>query len=337
MVTGIFPLLSLLVLAAFIGLVILAVSVVRRIRRDEEIRWRHILGIGMGLCVLDYVACMAVLVAAGLSHSAEAIRRAPLACAVLTILLVVVPVGSLVWLKRKRAPAGSRWLPQPPAIFRRLDRTTILAVIWVIGVLVLLGCVYEARYPILLAASRHGISALVRLLVLAGVNADCSDPRGSPIEYAVEQGDTRLAIFLIEHGSRYLDDSFRDGSTALSTAARKGYADVIEVILRRGCGGVDVRDRDGRTALMGACLGGHMGLVRSLLDRGADVNAEDDQGFTPLMAAVYDNHPEVVAELLRRGADPHHQDRYGRSPLRAATQDGDPEMLRVFEQAGVRP
>jgi hypothetical protein len=96
-------------------------------------------------------------------------------------------------------------------------------------------------------------------------------------------------------------------STALTTAAYKGQADVVKNLLDKGA---DVNERGGCgfgwpsvTPLICAAYGGHMEAVKELIDRGADVNKSDGEGWTPLVQAVDEGHVGITKLLIEKGAD----------------------------------
>lgn len=84
--------------------------------------------------------------------------------------------------------------------------------------------------------------------------------------------------------------------TALMHAAMKGYADIVEMLLRQGAR-VNARTDDGRTALMLAAGEGHAQAVRALLDGGADLHARDVQGTNALGFARKNGHADIVRML----------------------------------------
>lgn len=59
---------------------------------------------------------------------------------------------------------------------------------------------------------------------------------------------------------------------------------------------LDQTDKEGLTALSWACLKGKLQLVRELVDRGAATTHADRSGRTPLDLAAFCGDPEVVCE-----------------------------------------
>ncbi|MFO0957833.1 MAG: ankyrin repeat domain-containing protein [Isosphaeraceae bacterium] len=129
------------------------------------------------------------------------------------------------------------------------------------------------------------------------------DPRG--LTEAVDQGDTlNVMIALDEHPDwlEYWDPSLI--ARPLHFAAGRGYADMVQELLRRGAE-VNPRDYQGKTPLHWAAQGGFYEVVDALITRGADLFALDDQGWTPLvLSAMRGGEPysRVANLLLERGA-----------------------------------
>ena len=60
------------------------------------------------------------------------------------------------------------------------------------------------------------------------------------------------------------------GSTALCSAAYRGYVDIVKALLDKGADADKARTDDGSTPLVMAAFNGHVDVVKALLDKGAD-------------------------------------------------------------------
>lgn len=108
-----------------------------------------------------------------------------------------------------------------------------------------------------------------------------------------------------------------DGRTPLMRAAKRGYTDIVRVLLDNGSD-VRKRDKNNKTALMGASKKGHLDIVKLLIESHADVNAHDNSGRTSLMRAAFLGYDEVVKVLIQAKADVNAQDNKGRTALMEA-------------------
>ena len=152
-------------------------------------------------------------------------------------------------------------------------------------------------YTIAGAASRDKTDDVIRQLQ-DHKDANVTDDNGeTPLCYAAQFGDLRMAQALIFYGANVnARDPF--GNTALHWAAQKGSSEVIQ-------------------ALLGAK---------------AAVDPQNRQGVTPLMMAAKSNQALAVRLLMKNGADPKKQDFTGRDALGWA--DGKPAVLTVLHTAG---
>lgn len=107
-----------------------------------------------------------------------------------------------------------------------------------------------------------------------------------------------------------VNDTSKDGNTALMYAAQYGNEKVVEILLKRGAN-PNLTNEFGRTALMIASGNCFTKVMQVLLEYGADVNKGDKIGnFTALMLACDadpdipgDRAEEAVKLLLDAGAD----------------------------------
>ena len=117
--------------------------------------------------------------------------------------------------------------------------------------------------------------------------------------------------------------STQGGMTPLLLAARQGYTDSVQTLIRAGADVNQVSAGDKTSPLLIATLNGHFDLAKYLLDQGANPNLAEDNGATPLYAVVncqwapkslypqpraYLNQStgylDLMKALLDKGADP---------------------------------
>ncbi len=90
--------------------------------------------------------------------------------------------------------------------------------------------------------------------------------------------------------------------TPLSTAARHGRNDVVNLLSGRSADVQSRTDIFAEAALHAAAEGGYEAIVATLLDNGADVDAKFG-GISPIYAAASRRHRPVVQFLLQGGAN----------------------------------
>ena len=112
------------------------------------------------------------------------------------------------------------------------------------------------------------------------------------------------------------------GMTPLLWAAKRGFGDVVEVLLAFGSS-MDVssesllgaQDAEGSTCLHHAARKSHNDVVSLLLDAGAPVNAQNADLSTPLHWAARKNNLDAIRLLLAHGADAAAKNKWGATPI----------------------
>ncbi|ROQ69354.1 ankyrin repeat protein [Streptomyces sp. 840.1] len=123
---------------------------------------------------------------------------------------------------------------------------------------------------------------------------------------SADDGDAVSVARLLKHVAA-VDAVGTGGRTALDTAAERGHADVVRLLLGAGA---DPQQRAGEhqesTPLCLAASRGHRAVVEVLLDAGAHTGAQGRMNWVPLVLAATagdEGFPETVDLLLDRGAD----------------------------------
>jgi ankyrin repeat protein len=127
------------------------------------------------------------------------------------------------------------------------------------------------------------------------------------------------------------------GLTPLGLAARNGYMELIDLLLRKDGINFDLEDWDGRTPLWWAAEHGHEAVVSLLLETGkVNVDSKDRKhGQTPLWRATENGHNAVVKLLLDTGkVDLHLTDRLGHSILWRAAENGHEAVTKLLLETG---
>jgi ankyrin repeat protein len=147
---------------------------------------------------------------------------------------------------------------------------------------------------------------------------------------AAEKGYAEVVKMLLAAGAEA-------NSSALTTAAEKGYAEIAKMLLAAGA----IVNAGGHfsqlTPLMAAASEGHTEVVQALLEAGADVNkGMFGEHETALYYAAQKGHAETARLLLQKGANPNGGEgaRWGKAPLLAAVENGHTEVVRALLEAG---
>jgi uncharacterized protein len=121
---------------------------------------------------------------------------------------------------------------------------------------ILTGCAVSAAHITpLAAAARRGDAAAIHDLVSRG--ADPNEPAGSngwtPVMHAIHKHQNEAVTALIDAGAD-VNRATVAGQTALMMAAGYGYADVVQILLRRGAD-ARIKDANGESAIDWALAG----------------------------------------------------------------------------------
>ena len=117
----------------------------------------------------------------------------------------------------------------------------------------------------------------------------------------------RLVAVLLGHNADVNKEDFYDRATPLGWAARKGWHESADRILKAGAN-VDAGFPGGKTPLIEAAQGGHVLTVKVLLNHGADFGAKDERGITALAWLYRCPSPrkeEVIALLTQVEREAH--------------------------------
>ena len=104
----------------------------------------------------------------------------------------------------------------------------------------------------------------------------------TPLLWALEQGHTAVAETLAIFADFSLNLTGREGSNALSLAAKYGYERIVNLLLVAYRVDANAWDKNNRTPLSHAAQQGQPAVFQLLLDRGANIEATDNGGLTAL-------------------------------------------------------
>jgi len=131
----------------------------------------------------------------------------------------------------------------------------------------------------------------------------------SPLAVAVYFGCSEMVEILLEKGADPINTFLMGGDMKqeepmLHIAASKGYADIVEHLIKHGAPVDDARGIYGRTPLHVAAAEGQVQIAELLLSKGADIEARTISARdTPLHKAAFCNQAGVVSLFLSHGVD----------------------------------
>ncbi|MCJ1389673.1 hypothetical protein MMC18_002530 [Xylographa bjoerkii] len=163
---------------------------------------------------------------------------------------------------------------------------------------------------------------------------------------AAERGSLKAVRLLLDRREVTLDGINRRGETALESAARNDYVDVVKLLLERSAYSEDKHSLE--RALLGAMSGSkqHHELAKLFCTTGkVNANAQRQDGSTLLYSAASskddssrkENGEEITKFLLELGADPNLLDIEGKGPLHQAALYNNTKTLKLLLEHGVDP
>uniref|UniRef100_A0A673AYN2 Ankyrin repeat domain 52 n=1 Tax=Sphaeramia orbicularis TaxID=375764 RepID=A0A673AYN2_9TELE len=194
----------------------------------------------------------------------------------------------------------------------------------------------ESNIPVspLHLAAYYGHCDALRLLCETLVSLDVRDIEGqTALHLAAKRGFTQCVEVLLKHQASYTVKEHKHKRTALHAAAAEGHVDCLLLIPLTGVCSLFVVCR---TALMLATLGRHIDCVHILLEKGAKADAADKKGFTALHRATMLGSEDCVSALLDHGASALCRDSQGMTPLHLAASCGHTDVLHSLLKAAVK-
>lgn len=152
---------------------------------------------------------------------------------------------------------------------------------------------------------------------------------------AVQRSYLDVATTILESGEVNIDTPDNLGFTALMQAAKKGDADMTELLLKF-CADVNQKNESGKTALMLACFAGEKDTIKLLREYGAKYDDFDNGGSTAIHWAVDGGHPNLIDWMIADGADPNICDKHSSwTPLlRCASVSGNYQVASCLLREG---
>lgn len=192
-----------------------------------------------------------------------------------------------------------------------------------------------------LAVKKKDVEMIRRLLSRSDVNVNINDNKfGTPLKYALNQGDLDIAKILIDAGAFIDTIDQPEQQTALHLAVKNQDVAMIEYLLSRHAN-VNVPDKMNRTPLHKAAeyfrnfnvIKGRK-ILELLLNAGANVEMQDSMGKTALHYLVRDAGVEIVEILLNFRPNVNKKDNRGRVPLFNAIAGENVDVVKLLVDRG---
>ena len=121
-------------------------------------------------------------------------------------------------------------------------------------------------YTPLHVAAVHGHVEAIAVLLAGGADANIRNKRGvTPLLLACSENQTVIPQVLVDNSDVDLNSCDKAGSSALIIASKKGYIDLVLILLEIGVD-PNIQDNDHQTALCWASRQGHKYLIEVLMD-----------------------------------------------------------------------
>ncbi len=187
---------------------------------------------------------------------------------------------------------------------------------------------------------RNDIDAVRNLLSL-GADPSLATPDGlTPLMRAVDVGDCGIVKALLDTQRAECNAIDAAGYTALHDAAKRGNADIIDLLLSAGST-PDTLSSSGLNALHYSALFGHASAVSMLMARtSGSLNVPDPgRGWNALhMAASLGNHEVVAAMIECDGGSVNQLTRSGYTALHLASMSGHEQVVvTLLDAPGIEP
>ncbi|XP_062515567.1 kinase D-interacting substrate of 220 kDa-like [Corticium candelabrum] len=183
-------------------------------------------------------------------------------------------------------------------------------------------------------AVERGDIQLVKRLLKLGVDVNARDENWDTLlmQACWNKQKEMVEFLLTKSADVNVTDGF--GRTPLITAAREGWYDIVDMLLKTK--DINVMKKDtlvGMTAIHWAAENNHVTIVERLLSCSIPVDISDDDGRTPLWWAALNGRVRCVDVLLKHGASPQHESESEGSPLEIAKRRGRSDVVEMMKEA----
>lgn len=159
--------------------------------------------------------------------------------------------------------------------------------------------------------------------------------RRTDIHGAIRSGNTAALKAMLDRRPELIEERGDMGATPLHTAAERGDAEIIKLLVERGMNPSQA-DWIARSPLHVAAAKGHAQVVAALLEGGAKHSPGNHQSDTPLHLAADAGHVHVAKILIEAGADINAKDYRRQTPLQRARDRGRKKVAELLLKYGAK-
>lgn len=188
----------------------------------------------------------------------------------------------------------------------------------------------------LILAAENGYVSIVKTLVHRSANADIVGYDGKKAwQKAVDKGHASVVKTLLSNKDAPIQDR-RSVNEALLLASRRGWVDLVRVLLEQEVDLTFQSIGEKWTALHMAAMSGHREVLEILIAKGVDIVIKDRDGRTALFQATEQGFESIVGLLLERKEIKTDIDAWmGQESLLFAAEKGYDGIVKLLLDSGV--
>ncbi|XP_046809303.1 protein TANC2 isoform X3 [Lucilia cuprina] len=185
------------------------------------------------------------------------------------------------------------------------------------------------------AASQDHITILEDLLDMEDIDINVVEPTSGDLALtsAARNGCLNTVEILLTRGAN-IDLHNKHGFTALGLSVKEGHWAVAEKLLQSGADLDEPVTSARKTSLMIAAEEGHLEIMELLIERGASLETQDHEGFTALSWACLRGRQTAAKILIDKGCNKNHADNNGRTGLDLAAYQGSASLVQYLLEQG---
>ena len=170
-----------------------------------------------------------------------------------------------------------------------------------------------------------------------GALIDVVDKYGqTALHFAAKKGYINIVKLLVDKGAIIDAKDSQYSVTPLHVAATVGHVEIVEYFLANGAT-IDIKNKNNQTPLHFAVREGHLEIVKRLIENGAAINEKESKyGYTALYIAAKNGHLKIAKFLIKNGAQIDSSDNENCAPLVIAIKKGHLDVADFLSETKKR-